>query len=331
MIAATILAQSDAASSGSGLGLDNLFLWTVLVVIVASMLGAVIRRRQRDKCLKLLNDHHVTLLTTGGQVLWGDLVVYSQGLEVRFDAPYQTQRGLTKTSAMLFDDELGQCLALCRIEEALTPNERRVRRRQIRRSFNPGPWRRSCPWVRNVVGAAGNVYEPMLERHIGRPVILELVGLGSEAGAVCEIPGFLVDYSERFVAVFNVDHEPLEEFQLQLTESVQREGVKLDVLDDKIVVTATGGDTIVVRSMKSDSATTDLAIVLVGGSSVRLTRPRGESVTLHLQRTRHIDIVCPRSIARVRNAGDSATKGRRDWAGAAPQEDDAAGAGQRPQ
>lgn len=374
MIAATILAQGDAASSGSGLGLDNLFLWTILVVIVASMLGAVIRRRQRDKCLKLLNDHHVTLLTTGGQVLWGDLIVYSQGLEVRFDAPYQTRRGLTKTSAMLFDDELGQCLALCRIEEALTPNERRVRERQIRRSFNPGPWRRSWRWVRNVVntlrdaltqvmgmfagkvgkggmvggvvktqrtkidelsktlvGAAGNAYEPMLERHIGRPVILELVGLGSEAGAVCEIPGFLVDYSDRFVAVFNVGHEPLEEFQLQLTQSVQREGVKLDVLDDKIVVTATGEDTIVVRSMKDSSGTTDLGIVLVGGSSVRLTRPRGEPVTLHLQRTRHIDIVCPRSIARVRYAGDSATKARRDWTGAAPQEDDPAETAQPPQ
>ena len=114
MIAATILAQGDAASSGSGLGLDNLFLWTILVVIVASMLGAVIRRRQRDKCLKLLNDHHVTLLTTGGQVLWGDLVVYSQGLEVRFAAPYQTRPGLTKTRPPLLAAKLGHCLALCR-------------------------------------------------------------------------------------------------------------------------------------------------------------------------------------------------------------------------
>ena len=361
MSVAMILAAAQTTQQPSWLGLDDLFWLTILVVFVVAIVGAVVRRWQRDKCLKLLNDHHVTLLTNDGQCLWGDLIVYSQGLELRFDAPYRTRRGLTKTSAMLFDDELGRCVALCRVDQALTDKERRERRRQIRRRFNPGIVRRTWRWCRNVinslrdaisqamtvvagrigkggqaggaiksqrggidqvgkslVGVAGNAYEPILERHMGRPVILELAG-----ASTCEIPGFLMDYSERFVAVFNVDHKPLEEIELQLTESVQREGVKIDLFDDRVVVTATGEDAIVVSRMKCGSAAaTDLAVVLVAGSSVRLTRVGSEPVTLELQRTRLIDIVCPRSIARVRFAGDSTTTARKNWAGAAPSEDD---------
>ena len=41
-------------------------------------------------------------------------------------------------------------------------------------------------------------------------------------------------------------------------------------------------------------------------------------VVLHLERTRHIDIVCPRSSARVRHGSDAAGS-RRDWSGVAPE------------
>ena len=53
---------------------------------------------------------------------------------------------------------------------------------------------------------AGDAYEPLLERHIGKPVILELLSPG-EAGW-SEIPGYLVEYSNQFIAGFSMSEVP---------------------------------------------------------------------------------------------------------------------------
>ena len=52
-----------------------------------------------------------------------------------------------------------------------------------------------------LLGAAGNAYEPILERHIGKPVVLQLACPSLGESKSIEIPGFLVDYSD-----WNHDH-----------------------------------------------------------------------------------------------------------------------------
>ncbi len=339
-----LLAAAGAGGGGPSawLGFDDFFWLSMLLLLVVAAVTALVRLRQKDKCLKLVDDYHVTYLTSDGRAMWGDLTVSSNGLELRFDAPYRTRRGLSKSSSLIFPDELGKCLAICRTAHGLTDDERRDREEQIRRSFAPGLARRGLRWLRNVVntirdavakavgmmagqvgkqmpagtviksqkggidelgkslvGAAGNAYEPILERYIGRPVILELAGT-AESKTACELPGYLVDYSERFVAVFNVSHDPLETIELEVTDSIAREGVEVKRLADKVVVTCCGEDPLVVRRMRSGDHGTDLSIVLLPGSSVRLPAPSGRAVVLELERTRQIDIVCPRAVARIR-------------------------------
>ena len=72
--------------------IENALPLTILTIFMAAGVGAVLRRRSRDKCLWLLNDHHVTYLARNGDVLWGDLTVFSNGLELRFDAAHTTPR-----------------------------------------------------------------------------------------------------------------------------------------------------------------------------------------------------------------------------------------------
>jgi hypothetical protein len=372
MHALILLAQDTAAGAGAGgwFGLSNVFWLTILVIFVLGIAAAFVRLLQKDKCLKLLQDYHVTFLGAGKTPIWGDLRVSGGGLELVYDAPYVTSRGLAKNSSLIFPDELNGCVALCRTVHGLTAQEQRLRRRQIRRSFRPGLFRRIARWLRNVintlrdafvktlgmlagqvartrpiggalgsqqgqvdqlgatlVGVVGNAYEQLLERYIGRPVVLVLKHPAGDDHPPLELPGYLVDYTERFVAVFNADHEPVEAFELQVTGSVQREGLKVDRSGTKLVLTCEGEDALIVRSMACGATETDLAVTIVPGTSLRLTVPAGEAVVLCLERTRRIDIVCPRASARIRHgSGDVAHPAvRSDWSGVAPEVEGPAG------
>ncbi len=365
MMEVILLGQDDGAATGGWFGLGDVFWLTVLIVFVLGIVAAFVRLLQKDKCLKLLDDYHVTYLAGGRRTIWGDLRVSGGGLELVYDAPYRTRRGLAKSTSLIFADELNACVAVCRTVHGLTKKEQRARQKQIRRSFRPGLLRRLARWLRNVintmrdafvkalglvagqvakarpvggaissqkgqvdelgatlVGVVGNAYEQLLERHIGRPVVLELAHPAGADRPPVELPGYLVDYSDRFVAVFNVEQEPEEAFELRVTEPVQREGVKIDRAGDKLVLECAGEDALILRRMTVGGAVTDLAVTLVPGTSVQLTVPAGVPAVLHLERTRRVDIVCPRATARVRHGSD-ATGTRREWSGVAPEVDEA--------
>ena len=101
-------------------GVDDLVWLAVLFIFLAAIASVFVQRLRKDKCLALLNDHHVTYLNETGKPLWGDLRVSSQGLELLYDAPYTTARGLVKTSCLLYPAELSGCVAICRSVRGLT-------------------------------------------------------------------------------------------------------------------------------------------------------------------------------------------------------------------
>jgi hypothetical protein len=53
-----------------------------------------------------------------------------------------------------------------------------------------------------LVGSMGTSYEPLLERHIGKKVVLEL----SKADKTFEYPGVLKDYTAEFIEIMDVDY-----------------------------------------------------------------------------------------------------------------------------
>lgn len=340
--------------------LENGLALTLLFIFLVAIVGVIFQLRRKDKCLKLFAGHHASYLTTAGRAIWGDLIVYSQGLELTFDAPHTTSLGLTKSSALIYDAELGACLALCRLEDALTDEEKRKRDRQIRRSFRPGLLRRMLRSVRNVLntlrdafskainaiigamsrmrpesavlasqqtqvneigqtllGAAGNAYEPMLEAHIGKPVVLKVASPNEPTNQPFELPGYLVDYTDRFIAVFNVTHEPIERIELELTESTERPGVTVTLNENDALVRCTGPEPIVVVQTSTAGQTRELALPLLPGCTVALPRAHDGPVKLTLQRTRHLDVVCPRALATVHFGADTTMPGQR-WRGLAP-------------
>jgi len=342
---------------------DNIFLWTLLLIFLSAIVGAFLRLRTRDKCLRLMHDYHVTYLSTAGLVLWGDLLVFSQGMELRFDAPYTTRRKITKNSALIYQNELATCLAVCRTIGSLTEQEKKDRQAQIKASFNPGLIRRMVRWFNNmmgtlrdavsksfsamvgqfakanpanavlttqrtqvdqigqtVLGAVAYSYEPMLERHIGTPVVVEIINPTDPARRPIEFPGYLAEYTDKYIAVFNVDHPPVEALELEITAATEGPGWKAEVEERQVRLTCTGPDALLIKSSEAGGVRSDLEVILLPGTTLSLGRPANQPVKLSVVKTQQFDLVCPRTIANVRFGGQP-SRARSGWIGLAPEEE----------
>jgi hypothetical protein len=381
----SMLAQASAPvpppappAERSFLSLDTLFWFTVLTIFIVTILSALLRRLSKDKALSLFHEYHVSFFSERRATLWGDCLVYSQGIELLFDQAFTTRRKLVKSSALLYDDEFGPMVCLTRSIHGLHPHELEDRKAQIHATFKPGLVRRARRWFRNmlntmrdaitktmnlvvgrftaaaggvagaalatqtgdinalagnVMNLAANAYEPLLERYIGQPVILE-INLPAPPGPppppnwvppTAEFPGYLVDYTQRFLAVFNVDHEPVETLEIVLEPGKppvpDLADFKVTLTDADTIIRCEGKDAFVLRTISSNGEDSDLGIAMIPGTSLVLARVTAMT-KLAVERTRQIDLIVPRSRARIRFGSmpvrPNRRQGRRNWLGLAP-------------
>ncbi|HUO09839.1 MAG TPA: hypothetical protein VM008_16165 [Phycisphaerae bacterium] len=371
-----LLAQQADLSSSL---INNIFWATILLIFLITIISAVLRRIAKDKALKLFHKYHVSFFSENRYTTWGDLWVFSQGIELIFDKPYKTSRGLLKSSSLVYDDELPAMICMTRSVHCINEREREHRRRQIQRTFQPNVYYRSRRWFHttlntlrdaisktmgliigrmssraaavistqavdfdnltgSVINLAANAYEPILERYIGKAVVVEIVvpqlpgalppppGSGGMANTV-EFPGYLVDYTQQFLAVFNVDQKPLETIEIHLQPGIPPSpdlpDLKFSLSDQSTLIACVGRDAFALRKLCSTpDATTDLGIAMIPGTTVLLPAIDKPTV-ITVERTRSIDIVVPRSRARIHfgSAPDShhhAWRRRRHWSGVAP-------------
>ena len=223
--------------------LDNPFALALTFLFLVAMVGAFIAARKRDRCLKKFRGHHVAIEEQAGRRVWGLLKVFSKGLELEYDQPFDQP---AKRSFLIYEAELGRMLALYRFVDRLDPKGLARRRRQAARLADPPLPSRLWRWARNVVntfrdaivsamgisiqqaakttpnpalqaqsgqinaigsmliGETANAYEPMIEQYVGRPVILEVVNPADPNKRIVEYHGHLGEYSAQFVLLVNV-------------------------------------------------------------------------------------------------------------------------------
>ncbi len=173
----------------------------------------------------------------------------------------------------------------------------------------------------SLVDVVANAYEPLLERLIGKPVVLELRLPDGAPVPVMEFGGYLAEYNERFVAILNPEQELGEVFELASTESVEDRGCRLEAGPDTVTVACTGDRAVVVRRIQAGEAEIDVGAVLLPGHRLSLRRPGPGTVRIQAFHTGRLDLVGPRARARVRFSGDAGRRVRRSWKGAAPELD----------
>ncbi|HEY1629572.1 MAG TPA: hypothetical protein VGF52_06915, partial [Tepidisphaeraceae bacterium] len=259
-----IFAQSLAPSA------STIFFVTLLFVFVTAIITTFVTKWSKDKCLKFFHGYHVTVERSRGHTIWGNLKVFSAGVELVFDHSYVDYRGQKKSSFLIYQQELDQMLlTILRFHDELQPHFQERRRRHVHRTFNPGPLRRLWRDIRNVInmlrdafnaaiGAAvgqyqrlnpanailstqassvtqfgqtligkftGNAFEPLLEQYIGQPVILEVADPIDPNNQTVQYTGYLADYTQNFIALFNVEHKRGKELSVNLPD--QESGEKL--------------------------------------------------------------------------------------------------------
>ncbi|MHC4460752.1 MAG: hypothetical protein ACYS6W_07785 [Planctomycetota bacterium] len=219
---------------------------TIIFIVLATGVGAFIRRRSRDKCLKDFSKNMVTLEETSGKTIWGKLNVENTGLEFVYPEKHKDEEGHDETSYILYKYEYPNIAALIRYHDELSQRNKKEREKELKRTYHPTLVRRLKRKIQNVfktvrdsvmevvnllisqakkatpagavltsqdkyvsrmkqelMGSVGTSFEPLLERYIGRRVVLELI----KGDKVIEYCGVLKEYTSEFVEIMDVNYK----------------------------------------------------------------------------------------------------------------------------
>ena len=123
---------------------------TILFIIFAAGIGAFVRKRSRDKCLRDFEHNMVTLEQRSGKTIWGRLRVENTGLEFVYPEKHKDEEGHDETSYILYKYEYPDIAAVIRFHDDLSEENKRAREKELKRTYHPGPWRRLKRRILNV-------------------------------------------------------------------------------------------------------------------------------------------------------------------------------------
>jgi len=182
-----------------------------------------------------------------------------------------------------------------------------------------------------LLGRFANAYEPLLEQYVGRSVILDVVDPLNPNNATVQYAGYLADYTQQFIALFNVEHKTAEEIVLTLPEQEWGEplpplpgppppgatafqlppalkaehdlAVRLD--GPRVKVMNTRHEPVVVRRLEREGfEPLELGMVIPSNGTLDLPARDARGGKLFIEIIRCLDVVAPRKFATVRHAGE---------------------------
>ena len=123
---------------------------TILFIIFAAGIGAFVRKRSRDKCLRDFEQNMVTLEDTAGKTIWGKLRVENTGLEFIYPEKHKDEQGHDETSYILYKYEYPNIGALIRFHDELSERNKKEREKELKKTYHPTLLRRLKRKVKNV-------------------------------------------------------------------------------------------------------------------------------------------------------------------------------------
>ena len=123
---------------------------TILFIILAAGIGAFVRKRSRDKCLRDFEQNMVTLEQTSGKKIWGKLRVENTGLEFVYPEKHKDEEGHDETSYILYKYEYPDIAVVVRFHDELSEQNKRAREKELKRTYHPGFWRRLKRRILNI-------------------------------------------------------------------------------------------------------------------------------------------------------------------------------------
>ena len=182
-----------------------------------------------------------------------------------------------------------------------------------------------------LLGRFANAYEPLLEQYIGRSVILDVADPINPNNATVQYAGYLADYTQQYIAIFNVDHPTSERVELVLPDQEWGEplpplpgppppgapapalspplkvehdlAVRLD--GPRVKVMNARHEPVVVRRLERGGfEPLVLGMVIPPNGTLDLPARDARGGELVIEIVRCLDVVAPRKYATVRHAGE---------------------------
>ncbi len=122
---------------------------TIFVVLAAAIIGAFLKGRTRDKCLKSYEDDLVTLISSEGKVIYGRLHVESTGLEFAYQTDHHDNDGHVETSYLLYRHEYPSIHSILRFHDEMDEAHKIEREKALKRVYHPNFFRRTMRKMAN--------------------------------------------------------------------------------------------------------------------------------------------------------------------------------------
>jgi RsiW-degrading membrane proteinase PrsW (M82 family) len=315
---------------------------TIGLIFLVTLLGAYMRSRFRDRCLKDFIGFHLTVERTNGKLIWGIMSLEATGMELSYADAMQDEKHI-ESSYVLYASEYQGVQAIYRYADKLSAWGRRKRDRDIRRSFHPNLLRRLARSTRNFLSTAtdslqevitlllgqfqkaGSRYladrtDVMLNKlggkyigEIGRqadPLLENYIGHRvvfeiTEGDEVHEHVGVFKDYSVDFIEFLDVRYPQTQILPMRLDQDTQTERVQVKVQAGMLQVKNLGNEPLLLQALRWDQQEQLLNIVVDGGETVELHPTQEFSrADLRMQIARELDMIVPRSHCIVRHRAE---------------------------
>ena len=123
---------------------------TIIFIVLATAVGAFVRKRSRDKCLRDFEQNMVTLENTAGKTIWGKLRVENTGLEFICPAKHKDEQGHDEASYILYKYEYPKIEAVIRFHDELSESNKKQKEKELKRIYHPSVLRRFKRKIKNV-------------------------------------------------------------------------------------------------------------------------------------------------------------------------------------
>ena len=323
--------------------LNNPLLVTIVILVGGALVSGYLKGRVKDRVMDGFSGYQVTLEKMDGHLVWGEMRLYSTGLELVYRADVQDEHHV-ETSYILYKEEFSQVQAIYRYYDDLDEAQRARRERELLHSFHPGPWtrlrRRSRNFLnlisdslneaigilvgqlqsttqsmtagsddylsqvgQNIVGYVGTRYDPLLERYVGTKVVVEV----TEDGTVYEHIGVLKDYTADYLEVLDVHYPNQTQVKVREQDCCQEQNLRVTREGDTLHVSNIGETSLFLQRLRAGDTVTPINAVLDKDDELDLHLPSdapAQDVELEVKIIRHLDWILPRSHALIRHKAE---------------------------
>lgn len=205
--------------------MDSLLtLWAPLgLLFLSAIIGAVLRRRAIDPCLKIFRNSFVLIQLDNGKWLWGELHVYPNCLELRYLRPLKSEKGFFKKSYVLYDDKKTVIDHILRPSPAPGTAEQTAWDREVRHLQNPPFLRRCLRASRNIVNTLKDAFSQSIT------IVVGAVSQRTRMGAIKTMDKHADSTGKALLNTIPNAYEPVLESYIGsniVVESLEGEGIK---------------------------------------------------------------------------------------------------------